>query len=69
MSEKELTEEQREKLEALKREWLEEAEPYLVERKNRNKNICRLDGSDSQALFQLQIKYKEKIRKVLNNED
>ena len=69
MSEKELTEEQREKLEALKREWLEEAEPYLVERKNRNKNICILDGSDSKALFQLQIKYKEKIQKVLNNEE
>ena len=69
MSEKKLTKEQHEKIEALRKEWLEEAAPYLVERKNRNKNICRLDGSDSQALFQLQIKYKEKIQKVLNNEE
>lgn len=64
MSEKKLTKEQSEKIEAIKQEWLDAADKYLSE--SDNKQI--LDGGDTKALVQLQMEYKERIQKVLDEE-
>lgn len=62
MSEKKLTKEQSKKIEAIKQEWLEAADKYLSESGNKQ----TLDGGDTKALVQLQMEYKERIQKVLN---
>lgn len=62
MSEKQLTLEQKDKIGQIKRDWLAEAEPYL---NNPTHNKAVLDGSNSTALAQIQIKYKKKIKEVM----
>lgn len=62
MSEKQLTPEQKNKIEQIKRDWFAEAEPYLSN-PTHNRNV--LDGPDSTALAQIQIKYKKRIRAVM----
>lgn len=62
MSEKQLTLEQKNKIEQLKKEWLAEAEPYL-NGQNHKKNV--LDGPDSAALNKIQIKYRERIKEIM----
>jgi len=62
MSEKQLTQKQKNRIEQLKEEWLAEAEPYL---NNPVRNRAVLDGPNSTALAQIQIKYKKKIKEVM----
>lgn len=68
MSEKSLTKEQKEKIEALREQWLEEVEPYLEDGHNPQPVVgARLDGPDTVALAKIQAKYKRKIKEVIDN--
>lgn|GEM_PF-1737868 len=59
VSEKQLTPEQSDKIEQVKRDWLAEAEPYL---NNTTHDKAVLDGPNFTALAQIQIKYRKKMK-------
>lgn len=62
MSEKHLTQAQQNEIEKLKRQWLEESEPYL---KNPSLRRQTLDGENSAMLAKIQDKYKKRIQEVI----
>lgn len=62
MSEKHLTPAQQNEIEKLKRQWLEESEPYLNSPSLRRQT---LDGENSVILAKIQDKYKKRIQEVI----
>lgn len=70
MSECQYTKEKMKKLEVLKAEWLKDAEPYLEDGHDPQPiGGARLDGPDSVALAQIQLKYQKKIRELMENDE
>lgn len=63
MSEKRYTDEQMQKLNALKEEWLKEAEPFLAA-ESHQEETPHLDGPDTHALVALQKKYMAKMQEI-----
>ena len=64
MSDRTLTPKQKDEIKKIREKWLEEAEPYLKdEAKDRNK--MTLDGGNTTALAQIQLKYNKQIQEVL----
>lgn len=64
MAGKELTEEQKIKIDKIKEEWWEEVQPYL--QKSPPRPYIQLDGEDDIALAKLQQKYVAKMQAVVN---
>lgn len=64
MAGKELTEEQKIKIDKIKEEWWEEVQPYL--QKPSPRPYIQLDGEDDIALAKLQQKYVAKMQAVVN---
>lgn len=62
MPETGLTQGQMAEIEAIKKQWLDEAEPYL---NNPPPGGAVLDGPDSTALAEIQDKYKKRIQEVI----
>lgn len=62
MTERNLSKGQAAEIEKLKRQWMDEAEPYL---KNTSSGGAGLDGPDSVALAKIQAKYKKRIEEAM----
>lgn len=62
MSDKQLTPAQESKITEIKKQWIGEAEPYLNAPKQ---NGAVLDGPISTALAQIQLKYKQKVKRIM----
>lgn len=60
MSEKNISSKQREKIEQIKKEWLEEAKPYL----NKGNSDKTLDGGNT-PLAEIQKKHTKRIQEVI----
>lgn len=64
MSDRTLTPKQKDEIKKIREKWLEEAEPYLKDEAN-DRNKMTLDGGNTTALAQIQLKYNKQIQEVL----
>ncbi len=65
MSERELTKEQKDKLEEIMQEWMREVDQHFEAYKDEEIEVNRLDGPRTWNLAKIQLKYKKKINKEL----
>ena len=64
MLDKPLTAKQKNEIKEIREKWLEEAEPYLKDEES-SRNKMMLDGGNTTALAQIQLKYNKQINEVL----